>query len=105
MINHNTLPLQNATKPLAIDDSLIESIKASKNNLMNQKSPPKFPCGSCNLEVRHNDKAIFCTSCTMGTTVGEYKLCTKRNYDTPELVDSEEWVCLHCTVCIRNEMK
>ena len=46
-----TIPLQNATKPVAID-YLIESIKASKNNLMNQKSRPKFPCGSCNLEIK-----------------------------------------------------
>ena len=82
MINP-TIPLQNATKPLAID-YLIESIKASKNNLMNQKSPPKFPCGACNLEVKHNDKAIFCTSCLRwvhikcnGTTVDEYKFCIK----------------------------
>ena len=55
--------------------------------------------------MKHNDKAIFCTSwvhikCN-GTTVDDYKLRIKRNYDTPELVDSEEWVCLHCTVSER----
>ena len=31
----------------------------------------------------------------------KFVLLIKRNYDTPELVDSEEWVCLHCTVSER----
>ena len=94
-------------KHLAIE-YLIESIKVSKNTHTVHSSVIKFPCGLCKHEVKHNDKAIFCTSCLSwvhikcnGITVDEYKYRMKRNCDNPQLVDSEEWVCLNCTISER----
>ena len=94
-------------KHLAIDH-LIESIKASKINCNNHSSSIKFSCGLCNYEVKHNDKAIFCTSCLLwihikcnGITIDEYKFRLIRNRDNPKLIDCEDWVCLNCTVSER----
>ena len=100
-------PVLNDSKPSAID-YLIESIKASKTNCSNQSSAIKFPCGLCTREVKHNDKAIFCTSCLSwvhikcnGITIDEYKFRMRRNCENPELVESEEWVCLNCAIAER----
>ena len=97
----------NDSKPSDID-YLIESIKASKTNCSNQSFAIKFPCRLCTHKVKHNDKAIFCTSCLSwvhikcnGITIDEYKFRMRRNCENPELVESEEWVCLNCTIAER----
>ena len=57
----------------------------------------------CHYDVKHNDKAILCTSCDNwvhikcnGITIEEYKTRMKSNRDNPILIENDEWICLKC---------
>ena len=73
-------------------DFLIESIKSSKSvESVTKSNISRFPCGICNHEVKHNDKALHCTICLHkvhircnSITIDEYKLRLERNNDNPE---------------------
>ena len=85
--------------------STIDFLKLDKGK------PINFPCGSCNQEVKHNDKAIFCSNCPHwihikcnGISIDEYKFRIKRNRDDPELIENENWICLYCTVKDRSDV-
>ena len=82
-----------------------QSIRYNNGILFNKKTKvtPEFPCGICDFEVKHNDKANLCTECgkwahirCSGVTIDEYKERQKRNRDNPELIESEPWLCLKC---------
>ena len=93
----------------------VELIKKSiryNNGLLYNKPivTPEFPCGICNFEVKHNDKANLCTECgkwahirCSGVTVDEYRQRQERNRENPELVEQESWSCLKCIMMERAE--
>ena len=84
-------------------DFLIDSIIAHNNNIRNPNPNAKFPCGICKFDVKHNSKAILCTSCDKwvhikchGISNEDYKTRQKLNLENPNLVDDELWECLKC---------
>ena len=99
-------------------DYLKQSIKNAQqlfsNNSNNKKKRKKqtvFPCSICNSEVKHNDKAIFCTRCEFWAhircndiSINEYKELQQRNSDNPELVVSEDWICMKCILTERSDL-
>ena len=80
------------------------------NNTENFKKPvktPKLPCGICNFDVKHNDKAILCTKCDKwahircsDVSAEEYKKMQLENLENPGL-EEECWLCLVCTMSSR----
>ena len=92
-------------------DFLIQSIRTNKFSQNNNNNiNVKHPCGRCNFEVKHNDKAILCTSCNFwnhikcnGISTEEYKKRQLRNSENSDLVDSEPWVCLNCIINLRSD--
>ena len=90
-------------------DFLIQSVRANKNflkskNLTNINREIKYPCSMCNYDVKHNDKALYCTTCEHWihikcnqTTLEEYKSMQMINNETPELID-EPYDCLKCVM-------
>jgi len=86
-------------------DFLLDSIKSKP--LLGNTTPNvniKFPCSICNFEVKHNHKAIYCTTCKKwvhikcnGTSIDDYKQMMKSNLENPDLVNSE-WECLSCII-------
>ena len=83
-------------------DFLIESIRLTQNT-NTTKEKPTDPCGSCARQVKHNDKAIFCSVCSHwihikcnGISVDEYKFRMKRNRDNPDSIENDKWTCLNC---------
>ena len=98
-----------ATDPIEI---IKQSIRYNNGLLFNNrpKVTPEFPCGICDFEVKHNDKANLCTDCgkwahirCSGVTIDEYKERQKRNRDNPELVELETWSCLKCVMMEKAE--
>ena len=120
-----TISLSLSSYPLSCmsvpTDYLIQSIKSAQqaiqiNNNSNKKRsklPKKhieFPCSICNLEVKHNDKAILCTCCELWShircnniSVSEYRELQEKNRDFPEAVDSDTWQCMKCVLNERSE--
>ena len=77
-------------------------------NILNK--PPKFPCGICNHEVKHNDKSILCTMCDKWAhirctevSVEQYREMQLRNRDDPVLIDTENWLCIRCVMDSRSD--
>ena len=67
------------------------------NNAHNTKvvKIPKFPCGICNFDVKHNDKSILCSECDKWVHIRctevspeQYKDMQQRNWDNPKLVET-----------------
>jgi len=91
-------------------DFLIDSIRT--HNLTNQNViEVKFPCGICNYEVKHNNKAILCSTCDKwihikcnGISIDEYKIRLNNNRDNPDLTENEIWECLKCITKKRAEI-
>ena len=90
-------------------DYLKLSIRTALQNNNNENPVPKtdFPCSICRYEVKHNHKAIQCTSCELwvhikcnGISVDEYTQRQNNNLENPNLVDNELWSCM---LCILNE--
>jgi len=82
---------------------LIDSIRARNHYNNNPNIIPKYPCGICNYDVKHNNKAILCTSCECwihikcnGISTDEYKARQITNRDNPDLIENEDWECLKC---------
>ena len=74
---------------------LVNSIRNTEAYSSN-KSDCKYPCGICKFEVKHNHKAIFCTSCDNwvhikcdGTSIENYKIMMKNNLANPEPFENE----------------
>ena len=91
-------------------DFLIHSIRTNKFSQNNNNNNVKHPCGICNFEVKHNDKAILCTSCDFwthikcnGTSTEEYKNRQQRNSENSDLVEDEPWSCLKCVINNRSD--
>ena len=90
-------------------DFLIESIRLTQNT-NTTKEKPTDPCGSCARQVKHNDKAIFCSVCLHwihikcnGISVDEYKFRMKRNRDNPDSIENDKWTCLNCVIAERSD--
>ena len=71
---------------------------------------PKFPCGICNLDVKHNDKSILCSECDKWAhihctevSIEQYKDMQQRNREFPDLVEAESWLCIKCVMYKRLE--
>ena len=94
-------------------DIIIRSIQHNRailNNNNNVNENIEYPCGLCSYQVKHNDKAIFCTSCELwihircnGITVDEYRELQQRNRDNPDLIVNESWSCFNCVMNKRSE--
>ena len=93
-------------------ESIKQSIRYNNGILHNNRSKviPEFPCGICDFEVKHNDKANLCTECgkwvhirCSGVSIDEYKERQKRNRDNPELIELESWSCLKCIMLEKAE--
>ena len=91
---------------------LKKSIKQNNRSILNSKldKKPKFPCGVCNCEVKHNHKAIECSKCMKyahivctGISDEEYRDLQLRNRDNPELIETEIWICIKCDMEERSE--
>ena len=98
-----------ATDP-SITEYLINSIRHNKASINNKtQNETKYPCGICNNEVKHNEKAIFCDECTKwahirctNITSEEYREIQLQNKDNPDLIN-EKWLCIKCTMYNRSE--
>ena len=90
-------------------DLIKKCIKHNNTKKINEPiKTPKFPCSICNFDVKHNDKAIFCTSCEKWAhirctdiSVEEYRKMQMDNLENPDL--DETWLCYLCTMHIRAE--
>ena len=98
--------------PSAID-FVIESIRSANKTKNNNEdsSNVKYPCGICKNNVKNNDKAILCSTCSCwihircnGISVDEYKLRMQRNKSNAELIDTEIWNCLNCVILERSSV-
>lgn len=109
-IQNDTMLTTDLTNNNLIIDNIIESIRFSKSKIQSVINI-EYPCSICKTEVRNNDKAILCCSCEMwvhitcnGISVNEYKKRMKKNRENPDLVDSDEWICLNCLVTERSKI-
>ena len=95
-------------------DYLIQSIRSHRlaqiNTTNNNNVNVKHPCGICNFEVKHNDKAILCTTCNLwihikcnGISTDDYENRQLRNNEDIDLVENETWLCLNCTLNERSD--
>ena len=89
-----------------IQDSLIDSLKRSKddyNNVTYVSHP--FPCGICQKNVHNNQKYIKCTclfkvhiKCT-GTTIEEYDTINESySFLSEEHINENNWCCNKCLI-------
>ena len=96
-------------------DFLVQSIRNALSNNTNNRCTdsnipePIFPCSICNYDVKHNHKAIFCTSCDQwvhikcnNISVDEYKKLQLHNSDNPES-ESDPWFCMKCVLLERSD--
>ena len=93
-----------ANNPSAAADFIRNSIRHN-NTTQHIITIPKFPCGICNFDVKHNDKSILCTECGKWVHIRctevsgvEYKDMQLRNRDNPDLIDTESWACINCVM-------
>ena len=76
----------------------------------NINTPPIFPCGICNYEVKHNDKSILCSQCDKWAhircteiSLEQYREIQQRNKENPDLIDTEDFLCLKCVMDSRSD--
>ena len=87
-------------------DFVRNSIKACKNikRRDNTTSKVQFPCGMCLSNVNYGENSIHCTSCDnwfhlycTNLTLHQFYDILENNNKNPDLIDTDEWLCLRCT--------